>query len=77
MPESKDFSIFLFHILDEINYIKSFIEAITFSNFKEDKKTSNATIRSLEVIGEAIKNIPKITKHKYPKIAWKGFTSLF
>ena len=62
MPESKDYSIFLFYILDEINYIKSFLKTITFSNFKEDKKTSNATIRSLEVIGEAIKNIPKFIK---------------
>ena len=46
MLDSKDYSIFLFHILDEINYIKIFLEAITFSSFIDDKKTSNATIRS-------------------------------
>jgi len=62
MLDSKDYSIFLFHILDEINYIKIFLEEITFSSFKDDEKTSNATIRSLEIIGEAIKNIPKFLK---------------
>lgn len=44
---------------------------MSFEEFTQDKKTINAVIRSLEVIGEAAKNIPKSIKSKYPRVPWK------
>jgi len=40
------------------------------------KKTINAVIRSVEVIGEATKKIPKSTKEKYPNIPWKKMSGM-
>ena len=38
--------------------VEEFIEGMTFDDFSKDKKTVNATIRSLEVLGEATRHIP-------------------
>ena len=40
-------------ILDSINEIGDFIEGMNFEDFTQDKKTINAVVRSVEVIGEA------------------------
>jgi uncharacterized protein with HEPN domain len=41
-----------------------------FTAFAGDKKTVNAVIRSLEVIGEATKHIPTSFRKKHPDIPW-------
>ena len=42
-----------------------------FESFARDKKTVNAVIRSLEVMGEAVKKIPNEVRDRYPEIPWK------
>jgi len=60
--------------IDSINDIESF--TMTFEDFAKDKKTVNAVIRSIEVIGEAAKNIPKVIRDKYPTIPWKKMAGM-
>ena len=36
----------------------------------------NAVIRSIEVIGEAVKNLPKDFKSKYAEIPWNKITGM-
>jgi len=36
----------------------------------------NAVIRSLEIIGEAAKNIPEDLREKYPDIPWKRMAGM-
>ncbi len=50
---------YLQDILDSIKDIEDFTGNMSFENFAGDKKTINAVIRSIEVIGEAAKHIPK------------------
>ena len=47
-----------------------------FETFVKDKKTINAVIRSLEVMGEALKEIPLELKEKCPEIPWKYITGM-
>ena len=44
--------------------------------FINDKKTINAVIRSLEIIGEAAKNIPDLLRNKYQTVTWKNMTGM-
>jgi hypothetical protein len=44
---------------------------MSYKEFIGDKKTVNAVIRSLEVIGEAVKKIPLEIREKRPDIPWK------
>ena len=59
------------YILDaitSIQEIEEFTKGMRFETFVKDKKTINAVIRSLEVMGEALKKIPLELKEKYPEI---------
>ncbi len=58
-------------ILSSIQEIEEFIKGMDFEEFVKDRKTVNAVIRSLEVMGEATKKIPIEIRNKYPEIPWK------
>lgn len=67
---------FLLHIRDEFVFLKTDSENYTFEQFTADKKTILSYTRSLEIIGEACKNIPGDIRLSYPQIDWKGFAGL-
>ncbi len=61
----------LMDILDEINNIELFVKDIfSFEEFQTNKLVFYATIKALENIGEAVKNLPKNVKQKYD-YSWK------
>ncbi len=62
---------YLEDISDAVDDIASFIKGMSKSNFLRDRKTINAVIRSLEVMGEASKKIPDLIKKRYPSIPWR------
>jgi uncharacterized protein with HEPN domain len=43
----------------------------SFDAFAEDEMRVMATIRALEVIGEAVKHIPHSLRRKYPEVPWQ------
>ncbi|MEI6156778.1 MAG: DUF86 domain-containing protein [Atribacterota bacterium] len=49
---------------------------INYEMFCRDKKTINAVIRSLEIIGEETKKIPQEFRNQYPDIPWKKMTGM-
>ena len=55
-------------ILDSIEDIENFIQEMSFDDFKDDRKTINAVVRSIEIIGEASKKIPKRLRDSRPEI---------
>jgi uncharacterized protein with HEPN domain len=67
----RDYRDYLQDIIDSIIDIESFTENMTFEDFNKGRKTINAVIRSIEVIGEATKKIPKPIRDKNPSIPWK------
>ncbi len=62
---------YILDILSSIQEIEEFVEGMDFKEFVRDKKTVNAVIRSLEVMGEAVKKIPSEIRDKYHEIPWK------
>ena len=69
MPRRRD-KAFLSDILNACQNILEYSDGFDFQLFMKDKKTQDAVIRNIEVIGEAIKNISKGLKQKYPQIEW-------
>ncbi len=67
---------FLKHIQDELEFLLNDSKGFTFDSFKKDKKTILSYTRSLEIIGEAYKNIPDVFRHRYSHVDWKGFAGL-
>jgi uncharacterized protein with HEPN domain len=62
---------YLMHILSAIDDIEDFTKNVTFDSFRINREKQNATIRSIEVIGEATKHLSKDLRSKYPQIPWK------
>ena len=67
----RDINLFIQDILESIKDIESFSKGLTEEKFTSDKLRQNAIIRSLEIIGEAVKNIPDSFREKYPPIPWR------
>lgn len=72
----KNYDIFFKDILSAIQAIESFTKDISIDQFMEDDKTSSAVIRKLEIIGEAVKNIPDDIKKKNTEIPWKEMAGM-
>ena len=67
---------FLRHILDECNYLLEQYGQNTFDDLLGNKTLSHAFCRSLEIIGEAAKNIHPDLKAEYPLVDWKRIAGI-
>jgi len=63
-------------IINAMNKALQFVKGMSYDEFTKDDKTIFAVIRSLEVIGEAVKNIPETIREKYPEIPWKAMAGM-
>jgi uncharacterized protein with HEPN domain len=63
-------------IYTAINDVLDFTSGMTVEAFCSDIKTSNAVIRSLEVLGEATKHIPDEFRQKHPQIPWSKMAGM-
>ncbi|MHA2495411.1 MAG: HepT-like ribonuclease domain-containing protein [Candidatus Hodarchaeales archaeon] len=68
---TKDPLIFIEHIWECIELIEKYTKEKTRAEFIESTQLQDAVIHRLEIIGEAVKNIPEDFKEKYPEIPWK------
>jgi uncharacterized protein with HEPN domain len=59
------------HILKEIDFIDRNADNIELSVFLKDDVLQHAFVRSIEIIGEAVKNISLEIKALYPEINWR------
>ena len=67
---------YILHILDEIKNIENFLADMDFDKFVDDTKTSKAVERSLEIVGEAAKNLSEEFKEKNKEIPWRDVAGL-
>jgi uncharacterized protein with HEPN domain len=70
------YSDYIQDILDSIQDVENFIQGMSFDDFKDDRKTINALVRSIEIIGEASKKIPKRLRDTQPEIPWKKMAGM-
>jgi len=66
----------LHDILEGIEAIAIYIEGITYTEFSADRKTQDAVIRNLLILGEAAKGIPEKIRIKHPQVNWQRIAGL-
>ena len=67
---------FLKHILDEISFLLKETNGLRFEEFMQNEVLKRACSRSLEIIGEATKNLTADFKKKHKDIEWKKISGL-
>ncbi len=67
---------YLQHILDEIEYLVKETHGLSKEKFIQDQTLKRAFVRSLEIIGEAAKNLSLELRTKYSDIEWRGMAGM-
>lgn len=63
-------------LTDILEAIERFTIEMDFGLFYADQKTIRAVEREFEIIGEAVKKIPKTITNRYPSVPWKAIAGL-
>lgn len=71
----KDDRVYLLHIQDSLANIREYTNSGREFFFK-DKKTQDAVVRNLEIIGEAVKHLSPSLTASHPSIPWKQIAGM-
>lgn len=64
------------HILDAIYEIENYIKNISFDEFSKSSEKKFASVKQLEIIGEAANRINEETKSNHPEVEWAKIIAL-
>ena len=64
------------HILEEMDFLTENCAVVELQNLMGDEILSRACLKSLEIIGEASRNISEDLKKAHPEIPWRQMTGM-
>jgi len=67
----RDYRLYIDDILQAIRKIEEYSKGLSSDEFFKEEKNIDAVVRNFEIIGEAVKNVPKKIREKYPNVSWK------
>jgi uncharacterized protein with HEPN domain len=67
-----DPSVFLKHIRDSITDIENYTQDVDLQSFLTytNKEKQDAVVRRIEIIGEAVRNLPEDFRQEHPEVPW-------
>lgn len=69
-------SVYLAHILEEMEFLQTNFSNRSFEEIVQDEMMKRSVLRSLEVIGEASKNLSPEVRARYPDIPWNDMARM-
>jgi uncharacterized protein with HEPN domain len=63
-------------IRDEIAYLQGAARGLSKADFLTDETLKRAFVRSLEIMGEAVKQIPEEQRAEYEEIPWRAISGM-
>ena len=67
---------YLQHVLDEAAYLRESTRQVEKDSFLHDETLKRAFVRSIEVIGEAVKRVPETIRQNHPQIEWRAIAGM-
>ncbi len=72
----RDYRVFLDDILVATRKALAYTEGFSEKRFFEDQKTVDAVVWNLQIIREAVKNVPDEIRSRYPNVPWRDMAGL-
>ncbi|MBF0563774.1 MAG: DUF86 domain-containing protein [Nitrospirae bacterium] len=72
----RNYTLFLKDILQAIADIDSYVGSMDYNAFLSDKKTRSDVLWSIDIIGEASKNIPQSVRDEYKELLWQDMARM-
>ena len=72
----RDHRLYLDDILEAIGNVREYTAGLDYGAFARDKKTRDAVVRNLEVIGEAAGHLPEKIRAAAPEIEWRKIVGI-
>jgi len=72
----KNYKVYFDDVLEAIEKIQNYTKNKSYEEFVKDGLLTDGVIRNLEIIGEAVKNIPSEIKKKHQNVEWKKISGL-
>lgn len=73
---SREVDLWLEDILESGRLVSGWTRGLTPAEFRADRRTVDAVLRNLEVIGEAVKHLPEDLRSREPTIPWRRIAGL-
>lgn len=67
---SRDYKLYITDIVESCDRLIEYTDGHSLKTFSDDPLTVDAVARNLEIIGEAVKNIPESILSQQPQILW-------
>ena len=67
---------FLRHILDEAEFLRDIGSRVSREELEADDTLKRAVVRSLEVIGEAVKRLPEGLRSRHSEVEWRAMAGM-
>jgi uncharacterized protein with HEPN domain len=72
----REYRLYLDDILGAVDRIHEYVGNMDYSDFMADKRTQDAVIRNLEIIGEAAKNLSETLQNQAKGVEWRKIMGL-
>jgi uncharacterized protein with HEPN domain len=76
MKKKRDLLVYLEDIVESAEMIETYIESISEGEFYNLVEKQDATLRRIQIIGEAAKHIPSWFRLRWNKIPWKDIAGM-
>ncbi len=67
---------FLGHILDEARFLLDASKGVDWESFRQNEILKRAFDGNIEIMGEAVKQIPDTIRQQYPSVDWRAIAGM-
>ena len=76
MTGQRAYSVYIGHIREAAQHALQFTATLDYDGFAADERTIYATVRALEIVGEAAKRVPDEVRSLDPTIPWRKMAGM-